>query len=538
MRVLVVDGFCGKARVRNGACLLERVVREALRSLVYPFEIKVCPMSNLPTSSDSLDLIIADCDGQILPWEAEELVAFVRQCLECQKWLLAFGGVALCVAYASATRETLKFANGRCGTSKYNFPRHAPTGNRCPRQPRAMCLDCATGDYYVVDDASFRPIGNVGVYRQSEVVIGHQVVPRWWSESTKAGPRVSCCTKLGESHTTIRKACVQHPIFAGHTDGLSFVTHCNSKWLICDGSSGRVLADDERGSPQILTFNERAWVVRAHAQLHGPTRLFVRNFIETAHAQFLCNVPPHQISRQNWLVLQRACMPPKASVSIPKKPSRLVQGETFSARHNKLVRLAKTLGLDVTRALNELETTSAAPVEYTRNSSKNGSHSEGADQGWRKDVFVKYCKGLRPTEPAHELRPSRVPRKVVRLKSKSTAPYCAHRKFCNHAIPAFFSVVNDGSPYLTPDEQERKQALLNKARWVTTRNFFSTVGVASTMPLRPPGGVVTTGPFADALVTNALYREDDKSKFIAQQGWQPIPDRRPACPDARATPHT
>lgn len=534
MRVLIVDGFCGKARVGHEACLVERVVRESLRSLVYPFEIKVCPLSNLPTSSDCIDLIIADSAGDVLPWEAEELIALVRQCLDCQKWLLAFGGVALCVAHASATRERLKFANGRCGTSKNKFPCNASKGNRYPRVPHAVCLDCATGDYYVVDDVTFRPAGNVGVYRQSEIVGGHQILPRSWSESTKTSPRVSYCAKLGESCTTIRKGCVQHPIFAGHTDGLTFVTQCDSKWHICDGSSGRVLADDERGSPQILTFDERAWVVRAHVQSHGPTRLFIKNFVQTSYAQFLGSIPPYQISCPNRLVQQRACMPPKANASLPRKPSRMVHGETISARRDKLVRLARSLGLDMTPGPDELEATSTVSDDYTRITPKAVSHKEDADKGWSNGVSTNFDNRLRPTEP-HELRTSQAPAKFVRLKAKSAAPYCAHRKFCNQAIPAFFSVVNDGAPYLTPHEQEQKQARLNKARWVTTRNFFSTIGVASAMPLRPPGGVVTTGPFADALVATALYRGDDKSKFVAQEGWQPVPDRRPAYPNARAT---
>jgi len=113
---------------------------------------------------------------------------------------------------------------------------------------------------------------------------------------------------------------------------------------------------------------------------------------------------------------------------------------------------------------------------------------------------------------------------VVRLRRKRERPYCAYR---GETHSEFFSVVNDGCAYMTPEEKQHHVARLSRERWLGNTNFLPS-DKASALPLRSPGHVAAEGPFFDNVILEKICRTEDKSKFFVTTGWRPLPDRTPA----------
>ena len=109
---------------------------------------------------------------------------------------------------------------------------------------------------------------------------------------------------------------------------------------------------------------------------------------------------------------------------------------------------------------------------------------------------------------------------VVRIKPKR-GPYCRFGEWNDDK--KYYSVVNDGSVYETPEEKAHRELKDDHKKWLAS-NFVPS-GQASAIPLRQAGGVAHVGPFFDDVILEKICRVDDHSKDLVPGGWHPIADR-------------
>mmetsp|Transcript_23217 Transcript_23217/g.71391 ORF Transcript_23217/g.71391 Transcript_23217/m.71391 type:complete len:207 (-) Transcript_23217:1117-1737(-) len=194
-------------------------------------------------------------------------------------------------------------------------------------------------------------------------------------------------------------------------------------------------------------------------------------------------------------------------------PSRQELGSP--ARYHRLQKIGRAVGYQVDAAVAALAVA-------------DGLLSEGSSVSPAKDASAEQVV------PKEEAQPvvgddKKTERRVVRVKAKIATPYCSYgwrrRREASSNENAFFSVVNDGEVYKTPEEKERAAVREGKAHWLGEKTFVPS-GIASPIPLRKAGGVAHDGPFFDDVILEKICRVDDKSKFLCTAGWRPIADRR------------
>lgn len=323
-----------------------------------------------------------------------------------------------------------------------------------------------------------------------------RIVPQTWLEATRTGmgsrSRFSHEVKMSESQTRTRP--VQHPMLRD----MPRIFVAKSTRRLIDPSSActevKVLADDEIG-PQIIVYSEKVWTTRAHITAHT-TKQLLRNFIDTASAEVLLDIPPKSPTNTGLF-------------SPPVLPQSRGEEEMSEIdRHEKIKRIAQELNVGIPPLLHS-----------SQQDSSPHSHDETGERETSRSKSPRRKENVVAAEEEVVSTKRRQPQLVIRLQSKPQRPYCGHRRFSSPNA-SFYSVVNDGSLYLTPYEQKQREEKSNKTRWVSRRNFSTSKKPIS---LREAGGVAASGPFQAA--SNLLYRSEDKSKFITQTGWRPIADR-------------